>query len=500
MRADQASQAPVAGDAPPSGLSRGFGTRLAGDAAVYGLGGVAAQAVAVLLVPIYARQIGEAGVGVTGVLNSAISFALMVAALALPQAFFRWYLREATTDQSRRNVLGTTLTIRIAASLLSFALVLAGSVFVSRLLYDGAYWEVFALAAPIVLFDSFNTIPLSVLRAERRARAYVVISLVRAILGTVFILALVVLLQLGVAGVALGSAIAALGAMILGLGSLRASGLLRLSLDLGLARRMLAFSIPLVPASIAGWTLNLSDRPLLQILTGDEATVGVYTLGYTAGLVINALVVQPFALAWGAAYWEISRADDAPKVFARVLTWFASVAAGVALALSAAGTDILRLLIGSGFELSRFIVPFSAFAYVLYGIHAILASGLNLADRTPLVAKTMGVAAVGSVVLNLALIPWLGIFGAAISTTASYAVLAVSVGIVSQRHYPVPWEVRRVISVLLIAAGLSAAALLGPDAFAWRLGCIAAYVPLLLGLRLVRVEQVRTLFALVRRR
>ena len=41
--------------------------RLASETAVYGLGAAAAQAVAILLVPIYARKLGPEGVGVTGV-------------------------------------------------------------------------------------------------------------------------------------------------------------------------------------------------------------------------------------------------------------------------------------------------------------------------------------------------------------------------------------------------------------------------------------------------
>ena len=45
----------------PPATTRGFGARLAGDSLVYGLGGVANQAVAVLLVPIYARQLGPDG-------------------------------------------------------------------------------------------------------------------------------------------------------------------------------------------------------------------------------------------------------------------------------------------------------------------------------------------------------------------------------------------------------------------------------------------------------
>ena len=87
------------------GAGRGFGGRIANDAFVYGLGGIANQAVAILLVPIYARVLGTEGVGVTGVLNSIISLSLMLVGLALPQAFFRWYLREASDHDERAHVL-----------------------------------------------------------------------------------------------------------------------------------------------------------------------------------------------------------------------------------------------------------------------------------------------------------------------------------------------------------------------------------------------------------
>ncbi len=484
--------------APPA--TRGFGARLAGDSLVYGLGGVANQAVAVLLVPIYARQLGPDGVGVAGVLNATVSLSLMLVGLALPQAFFRWYLREAETRIERDRVMRTVLGVRLAASFAGAALVLLAALPITGLLFEGAHLLFFALVAPIVLFDSFTAIPLSFLRAERRPRDYVTVSVARAVMGTVLILGLIMVTGLGVLGIALGAAVAAGMAAAIGAVTLVRAGVARPRLDPTLARAMLGFALPLVPAAMAAWTLNLSDRPLLQAITGDAAVVGVYTLGYTAGLVINALVIQPFALAWGAAHWEVSRADDAPPTFARVLTWFLAVATGVALLLSALGTDAIRILAGSAFEESRYIVPFSAFAYVLYGAHAIVASGLSIVGRSKLVAAAMGVAAAATVILNLVLIPLLGIYGAAVSTAVGYVLLVTVSGVVSQRHYPVPWQIGRALAVLGLGVGLAAAALLGPDHIAWRLLCVAAYPVLLLGLRIVHLEGARTLIAVLRRR
>lgn len=461
---------------------------------------MANQVVAVVLVPIYARQLGPDGVGVAGVLNSTISLGTMVVGLALPQAFFRWYLHEATTRRERVDVMGTTLAIRIAASLGGFAILLLASLPLTAALYDGAYLFVFALAAPIVMLDSFNVIPLSLLRAERRPRDYVLISISRAVLGTILILGLVVVAQVGVLGVALGGATAAALSALIGIRALARAGMLRIAFDRPLARAMMAFALPLVPAAMAGWVLNLSDRPLLQAMTGSTEVVGVYTMGYTAGLVVNALAIQPFTLAWAAAYWEVARSDDAPRIYALALTWFLAIASGVALLLSALGTDLLRFLVGPPFEESRFIVPFSAFAYVMYGAYTIGATGLSVVGRSALVAVTMGAAAALTVVMNLFLIPPLGMYGAAISTVAGYLTLALLTGAVSQRHYRVPWQIGRAAAIVLIAVGLSAAALAGPDNALWRLGCGLLYLPLLLGLRIVSVAQGRALLEVVRRR
>jgi O-antigen/teichoic acid export membrane protein len=163
------------------------------------------------------------------------------------------------------------------------------------------------------------------------------------------------------------------------------------------------------------------------------------------------------------------------------------------------GTDVLRILVGPAFEKSRFIVPFSAFAYVLYGAYTVGASGLSVVGRSGLVASTMGIAAVTTLVLNLLLIPIIGMYGAALSTLVGYLLLAIVASAVSQRHYPVPWELGRGATILLIAAVLSAAALLGPDHVLWRIGCVIAYVPLLLGLGIVKMAQGRALLSVLRR-
>ncbi len=455
------------------------------ESAVYGVGGVANQALAIILVPIYARQLGLQNYGVVAIVTTTLSLCTLVTTLALPQSFFRSYLKEAESPARRAEVLRTTLGLRLLVSVAAFAVLIALALPLATVLLGGSdAWLLLGLIAPIVLFDTVNLVPLSFLRAERRPRPYAVISFGRAVIGSLLIILFVVVLDLGVTGVVLGSAGSALLAASAGLALLAREGRLGIGLDPALARHMLAFSLPLVPAAVAGWTLNLSDRYLISAFEG-AAAVGTYSAGYTVGLAINALAIAPFTLAWGAAYWEIARQSDAPAVIARVLTGFTALASFAALGLAALSTDVFRILLTPEFEPGRFITPFSAYAYVLYGVFTIVTTGLNLESQTRRLPAILGATAAANVGLNLALIPLLGYLGAAVSTVLSYAMLALVAGRVSQRFYPVSWETGRVLALLALGVALSAGALLGPDHVAWRLGCIAAYPIIAIGLRVV---------------
>lgn len=471
-----------------------------GESAIYGLGGLANQALAIILVPVYARQLGVESYGAVAIINTTLSLTTMVVTLALPQAFFRSYLKEAETGRERAAVLETSLGLRLVVSILALVLFSAISLQLSILLLgSSAEWPLIALIGPIVFLDSLNLVPMALLRAQRRPTPYAALAFVRAVFGSILIILFVVVLDLGVMGVLFGSLGSSVVTTSLGFLVLAREGRLAIRFDRARVRHMLAFSLPLVPAAVAGWTLNLSDRYIIQAFEGQTA-VGLYSAGYVVGLTINALAIAPFTLAWGATYWEIARQPDARRTIARVLTGFVALASFAALGVSALSTDIFRILLTPSFEPGRFVTPFSAFGYVLYGAYTVVTTGLNLESQTRRVPFITGAAAICSVVLNLLLVPVLGYMGAAVSTLASYAFLAVASGIVSQRVYAVPWELSRVGALLGIALLLAAAALLGPDHLGWRLLCMVAYPALVLGLGIMPARSLAALGALRRGR
>jgi O-antigen/teichoic acid export membrane protein len=84
-----------------------------------------------------------------------------------------------------------------------------------------------------------------------------------------------------------------------------------------------------------------------------------------------------------------------------------------------------------------------------------MAIGVGRARRTGFNWVVTGIAAALNIALNLALIPRYGMLGAAIATVAAYALMFVGMTLNAQRVYRVPYQWRRVVTVVAAAVALT---------------------------------------------
>jgi O-antigen/teichoic acid export membrane protein len=96
-----------------------------------------------------------------------------------------------------------------------------------------------------------------------------------------------------------------------------------------------------------------------------------------------------------------------------------------------------------------------AFAGALWGGYTVVAIGIGRIRRTQFNWVITGAAAAVDVALNLLLIPPYGIRGAAAAAVAAFALMFVAMAVHAQRLYPVPYQWRRVATVLGTAAALT---------------------------------------------
>lgn len=216
--------------------------------------------------------------------------------------------------------------------------------------------------------------------------------------------------------------------------------------DRALARAYAAYGLPVSLSLILALVLASTDRLLLGAFL-DEATVGVYHAGYSLGSRTLDVVFIWLGMAGAPALISalerggqsaLTEAAHEQASFMTLLT----LPAAVGLALVA--RPLAELMIGEDLRVgASHVTPWIAASGWLSGVTTYyLLQAFTLARRTPLLIVSMSAPAIANVILNLALIPRLGLDGALWATTVSYGVGAVAAWVLGRRAcpMPIPWE------------------------------------------------------------
>ena len=187
---------------------------------------------------------------------------------------------------------------------------------------------------------------------------------------------------------------------------------------------LLRFSAPLVALALFG-ALNASvDRFLLVRGLGLD-TVAVYAAAVSLCAVPAALHgVLGFTLfPVLARAWHEGRRGEAKRLTRRALSVFALAALPLALAIAAAGPWLLPRLATADYQPPWPVFAGQSLAVLLSGVYQILLYPLLLAGRSGRVLGLAMASAAANAALNLALIPPLGMSGAALAAALCNAAM-----------------------------------------------------------------------------
>ena len=452
--------------------------RLAKHSAIYGLGGLVSRILAVLLLPLYTHYLSTSDYGQIETLVALVTVLTIVLRFGISSAFFRFYF-DADDDNGRRLVLRTSFWFTMAMATFGLVAVVALAGPISQALFGEADAANLIRASAVALWAQMNYEQLSSLfRVEERSVAFVIASLTNVVLTVAGTVLLVVVLDRGPLGVIVGNFTGTLVVYLALLGYRREQ--LGLQLDRGLLQRMNHFGMPLVPSALLLWVTNFSDRFFLVKLT-DTAEVGLYSVGVRIASAM-VLLLTAFRMAWPAFAYSIESDEEARRTYAWVLTYLVVLTTWIATALTLLSPWLVAWLTAPEFASSSRVVGPLTFAAVSFGGFIVLSIGIGRARRTQFNWVITGAAAVVNVTLNLTLIPFYGMMGAAIATVAAYTVMFAGMAWWAQRIFPCPYQWRRVLTAAAAGIALASAGKLVGAGLALSVGLIILYPLVLLPL------------------
>jgi O-antigen/teichoic acid export membrane protein len=406
-----------------------------------------------LMLPIYTHAFAPSDYGVLDLLTTLGPMVNVVICLEVLQGMVR--LRVDMPPGERAQLAGTTWLFSLLMYAVFIAVALPTAPWLAQhALGNPELTDVTRVGLVSMSLTSLAGLFLSQFRWELRSTLYAVLTTGYAA-TTVGVSAWVALvLHYGVVGILVGQAVSAGIFALIALVLTRSS--VHWAFNRRLLRRMLAYSWPLVPASLSVTLTLYFDRIALTALTSLR-DVGVFGVAARLASVIT-IVVAALQTALTPLIFAHYTEPGTPVNLAKVFRWSLGILLTICLALHLAAGALVAALAPPSYAAASELVPLLCLAMMFNQLYVFF-PGMALAKKNGQQLAVTVAAAVTVLTANFALIPVLGALGAAVASLSAALVFIVAWAAASQRHYPLPLDLRSLSSGVGIFVAVSLAAL-----------------------------------------
>lgn len=437
---------------------------------IYGAGRALQKLLVALLLPLYTAFLSPSDYGILGMVVAVTTFLDVFVTLGFDVAFSRFYFDDKSPEARSRVITNTFYVSTVYPALLLGALA-AFMPSIAPLIMGDQYspgdWIYFDVALVTLFFSNLNDLPFTLFRLEHRPWRFSAYTIGRVVVQVPLSVLFVAVFEWGPMGVLVANLVTAVGMQLSLLPTYIRKVDWRWHWDL--LRPMLAFAIPALFTGISFYWLKLSDRYFLLHYRG-KAEVGLYTVANSLAQPLY-LLLMAFRMAW--PQWHYARLHEPEKhkqMIARSSTYF-MVLNGAALALLGTYMPILiHTLLNERYWTIGPVTFILAVSVVIYALYFVFWVGANVAKKNRQIPVFFAIASAVNIGLNFWLVPLYGIWAAAWTSVAGFALLATSVYFYSQHWYPIRYEWGRLLKVLAatvvtLAAAWAIAAASGEDVF-----------------------------------
>jgi len=202
-------------------------------------------------------------------------------------------------------------------------------------------------------------------------------------------------------------------------------------------RQYLAYGMPLVSANMATWIVDSSDRYLIALFLG-AAAVGYYSPAYALGSTLSVvaaplMTMLPPVLS---KHYDDDNIAEVRTILTYSLKYYSGIALPCIFAVSVLSKSLLLVLTTQQIAANGYLVtPLVAAGTALSGAGAVVLLTLALKKKTAIVGTIWILSAALNFGLNLVLIPYLGLIGAAFTTLLAFLLAFVLVSYYSLRQF-----------------------------------------------------------------
>lgn len=388
---------------------------LAKNTLIIFLGKISTQFISFFLLPLYTRFLSTSAYGTVDLITTYVSLFVPVITLQQEMATFRYLIDVRKSEDKIKNVI-TTSILNVIKLLILFIILYFIALYFFKFNY--AYFILANIAVCI-----FSNLFLQIARGLGKNIHYSIASFITGIATIILNIIFIVFLKFQVEGMLLSVILANTFCVIYLFFALKIYKYISFKSDNNLRKKMLKYSLPLVPNGISWWVVNASDRTIISTFLGVAAN-GVYAVANKFPTIINSLF-SIFTMSWTESASLHINDEDRDKFFSDIANTVLRLFSSLCIGLIACMPFAFPILVDNKFAEAYLYVPIFIIGVLCNCIIGVYSAVYIAKKMTKQVATTSILSAIFNIVLNLLLIKVIGLYAACLSTSIAYFVMMI---------------------------------------------------------------------------
>lgn len=395
---------------------------------ILGIGRLSAQAISLLLLPVYTAFLTTEEYGLVDLVLTYIALLAPLIIVQLDRSAFRFLIESRGRTEDIKRVVSSTLSIVLPALLLA------------TLIFEIAGYSMNIphqhLIAGVLIGSTLTLVPMQLARGLGNNRTYAIANILAAIMILIGIGWFVVYHKLGISGVFLANILSSTVVLIYLTFTLQLPKYISIdAINKDMQRRLLKFAWPLVPSAISWWVIKAFDRTIIVLVLGAAAN-GLYAAANKYALIFFT-IYSIFDLSWTEAASKHIDSKNRDEFFSDVFNVSFRAFGAFGLLLIALTPYVFTILVGQDFQAAYNLIPILIIGGLVQAIVGQYSAIYIAKKATREVLLTSFVAAATSLTLNILLIKPLGLFGPALALVLAFLAMTI------WRHF----DIKRFVSI-----------------------------------------------------
>lgn len=413
--------------------------KLLKNTALYAISNFGSKILTFLIVPLYTYYLTTAEYGTADTIISVVNVLAPISILSIHEGLLRWLLK---SDEDEKIIIWTGLKLYSV-----FAISFNFLVFVVLYLVK---WEFCVDFVFLLITLSFQNTMQFIARGLKKNKIFAISGVVYTITMLSLNIFLIIVMGQGIYGMIRSMTLAHLLSGVFVFFNIKNVFLLRHHVfDKNLARKMIAYSILLVPNAISWWVMNTSDRLMLTGMIGASFT-GIYSVACKFPSIMNA-VHSLFYQAWQEQAVLEYDAENRDVYYTKIFNTYMKLSFCLIILLIPLTKVFINLFMSESYKISYEYVSILYLASLFSSFSSFYGTGYISAKDPKNATITTTIGAITNCLINLLFIKLIGVWAACISTLVGYVIVYLIRVFQTRKYFHISLELKSFIVLLIIS-------------------------------------------------